>query len=347
MNSIAHLIEIPDWLKETLPVQASDYASEVDDTFYVEYVICLFFMVLIYGLTIYFCVKYRRRGNNDPVPPRILHNWPLEITWTILPTLICFGMFYVGAKGYLKANMEPNDHRVVNVIGTQWQWNFHVPYKNDSVDIPIILYLELGKPVVLRMRSETNDVLHSLYVPAFRLKADVIPRRYSKITFTPTLLGDFPLYCAEYCGKDHSTMLGRAIVLSKEDYNKKIKEEYDKANALPPGEKLYRSKCMGCHKLDDTKLSAPSFKNLLGRKEMLMTGEITIDEAYIRKSIRNPGADVVKGYAAMPPLPLKVTDAEIDELVKFLMDPEGERKKAKEKAEKEKAEKEAKEKAGK
>jgi len=299
-----------------LPVKASEYATEVDHTFYVEYGICAFFGLLIYGLTAFYCLKYRRRKGNE-LPPHIRHNYPLEIFWTIVPTVICFWMFFVGAGGYLTVmGAAPKDARIVNVYGKQWFWEFTQATPAGATHKSDVLYLEVNKPVQLRMIS--RDVLHSLYMPSMREKMDVIPNRYTTMNVMPIREGTYDLYCTEYCGDQHSGMISKVKVLSTPDYLKEME------NVQIKPAQLY-AKCAACHDLENQPKAGPSWKGLWGKSRAILEGgvekQITVDEAYIRESVRDPNVKMVKetpqgGMIAFPEDQL--TEQELHALVLWI-----------------------------
>jgi cytochrome c oxidase subunit 2 len=257
-------------------------------------------------------------------------------------------MFWWGFTIFMDARVAPHDSYTINVTGQRWKWFFDYPTIAGQSE----LHVPLNKPVELVMKSD--DVLHSLFVPAFRQKMDVIPERYTKQWFTATKPGEFILLCAEYCGKDHSSMTSKVVVHPAESFQEALEkldplkgmtpeqwEEYsgdpekfiaahpEIVNLLPPtkmGELVYsRKSCAQCHSLDGSTITGPTWKGLWGRTEdvrVAATGEMTqvkVDENYIRESVLDPGAKVVKGFdPVMPTFQGKLTDREITVLIAYI-----------------------------
>jgi len=267
------------------PEQASTFAKEVDDFYFLIYYICIFFFVLIVAGMVLFVLWYRRRpgyeGSSLPV-----HNNLLEITWTVVPTLLVVWIFARGTQGYLDMMRPPLDTIDVNVTARKWAWTFQYP--NGAISDE--LHAPIGKAVRLRMRSD--DVLHSLFVPAFRAKTDVVPGRVSIMWFEAIKEGLFDLYCTEYCGEKHSQMHADVHVHSVEAY-----EDWVSKAAQPPDDPvkhglwLYnRVGCKGCHSLEENKvIVGPSFSKSYGTDQKMSDGSTQkIDENYIRQSILEP-----------------------------------------------------------
>ncbi|MBI2487963.1 MAG: cytochrome c oxidase subunit II [Deltaproteobacteria bacterium] len=287
-----------------LPEQASDFAGRVDTVIWFVTIISLISFILITIGLVYFAIKYRRRSENDETP-YITGNLFLEMLWTVIPSILVMVIFVYGFVVYRDMRTPPQDALEVNVTGKQWLWQFQ--YQNGKSTINE-LYVQQDKPVKVVMRSD--DVIHSFFVPAFRVKQDLIGGMYTYLWFTPTKVGIFDLYCAEYCGTGHSAMLGKVIVMSPEAYDRWEKgeeEEEGKAVAgLPPdqlGEKLYKERgCNACHSIDGSTLVGPTWKGLFGHEVSLTDGStVTADENYIRQSILEPQAKMVKGFGPVMP----------------------------------------------
>lgn len=282
-----------------LPDQASNFAAPVDLAFNLIYAVSIFFFLLIVGLTVYFFVRYARQ-KDDPVPPHLTHHTPLEIAWTIIPTIIVFLFFYWGARDYMAMNVAPADAEEIRITGKQWLWQFTY---NNGLNTVNELRVPLNKAVRMLMSSE--DVLHSFYVPEFRVKMDIIPGRYSSLWFEPTKLGEYYLFCAEYCGDAHSGMVGKVVVMEQAEYVKWLDEAGAQVD-LPPvelGRKMYESRgCIPCHSLDGSVRTGPSLKGIFGKTERLANGQtVVVDENYIRESLLDPNAKVLEGYQPMMP----------------------------------------------
>jgi len=312
------LTVLPNGVSSMLPVEASRTAPEVDSVFAFIFWICLAFFVLIVALTVLFVVKYRRRPGREEAEPSAHHNLALELTWSVIPTLLVIVMFVFGFRAYLDMATPPADAYEIQVTAQKWKWSFTYPngYVDDTLHVP------LDRPVRLVMSSV--DVIHSLYVPAFRIKQDVVPGRYATEWFQATRRGEFPLFCAEYCGTGHSSMLSTVVVQPEEAFTKWLERASDFLNILPPveaGRKLYTVRgCAQCHSTDGSPKVGPSFKGLFGSVQTLSSGQkITVDENYIRESILEPAAKVVAGYEpVMPTFQGRLKDKEISAIITYI-----------------------------
>ena len=291
----------------------SSYATLVDQAFWYILGISAVLLVGITAVMIYFAVRYSRKRN--PVATQIHGSVALETLWTVIPTLLVLTMFYYGWTGFRVMRAVPEDAMPVKVTARMWSWNFTYPDGRQSPE----LVVPVGRPV--KVELESQDVIHSFYVPAFRIKQDVVPGRYTSMWFEATKPGEYHLFCAEYCGDQHAKMLTKVRVLPA--------AEYASWQASPPaqatGTALLAAKgCTSCHSLDGSRLVGPSFKALAGRKETVTAGgvdkEITVDEAYVRRSILEPKAEIVKGYdPVMPDQRGQLSDADVDEIVRTLL----------------------------
>ena len=304
-----------------LPEQASDLAGKVDTVIWFVTIISLISFILITIGLVYFAIKYRRRSENDETP-YITGNHFLEILWTVIPSILVMVIFVYGFVVYKEMRTPPAEAVEVNVVGRQWLWQFQ--YQNGKSTINE-LYVQQDKPVKVVMRSD--DVLHSFFVPAFRVKQDLVGGMYTYLWFTPTKVGIFDLYCAEYCGTGHSAMLGKVIVMSPEAYDRWERggEEEGKAvTGLPPeqlGEKLYKERgCNACHSIDGSTLVGPTWKGLFGHEVSMTDGStVTADENYIRQSILEPQAKMVKGFGpVMPAFKGILSDEEVDAIIAYI-----------------------------
>ncbi|HEX8911242.1 MAG TPA: cytochrome c oxidase subunit II [Humisphaera sp.] len=264
------------------PKGASTLAPRVDALYFFMLAVTAFFTLLVIGLIVFFAVKYRRR--EDAPPPEKFENAKLELLWTVVPLLITVVMFVWGAKVFIAQSRIPENAIEVHVIGKQWMWHTQQPNGRREINA---LTVPVGRPVKLVMSSE--DVIHSFYIPAFRQKQDVVPGRYSYMWFEPTEPGEYHLFCAEYCGTQHSGMIGTIRVLPADQYASWLKDT--PSGTEPPeviGAQLFASMgCIGCHSEQ-----GPSMAGLYGRKdrEVLIptTGErvkVPADDAYLRESI--------------------------------------------------------------
>lgn len=305
-----------------IPEAASNLASKVDGLLLVITFISIFFFVLISAVLIYFAVKYRRKSDDEETP-YITGNETLEIIWTVIPSILLILLFVYGFVVYKDMRTPPKDAVDITVTGKQWLWTFE--YYNGKKTLNE-LYVRQNRPVRMVMRAD--DVLHSFFVPAFRVKQDLIPGRYTQLWFTPTKIGTFDLFCAEYCGTGHSAMLGKVIVLSPEAYDIWEKgvavDDGEAVASLPPaelGEKLYKGKgCNACHSVDGSVVIGPSFKGLYERTGELEDGASYIaDENYIRQSILEPQEQIVEGFQpVMPSFKGILSDAEITAIIAYM-----------------------------
>jgi len=292
---------------------APSYSTEMIDSIFVFFLALSFIMLaLITTLMVVFVVKYRRKRH--PKPEHVPESTLLEVIWTAVPLLIVMGLFYWGWMGYRYLRIVPSDHMTVQVIASKWNWTFQYENGKQSTE----LHIPTGKPVKLLMNS--RDVLHSFFVPAFRVKQDVVPGMETYLWFEADLEGTYDILCSEYCGDRHSYMLSAVVAQPPEEFQ----AWYQSRSQDPPGLHAIKTKgCISCHSLDGTRLVGPSLQGIFGRKGVVVTGgqerEITADEEYLRKSILNPLADIVKDYPpSMPPQRDLVTDAEIDQIVDYL-----------------------------
>jgi cytochrome c oxidase subunit 2 len=290
----------------------------VENVFLYIGAISVFFLILITFLMVYFTIRYHRKKHPQPV--QIIGSTWLEVTWTVIPTILVVTMFYYGYVGFHTLKSPPQNAMKVKVIASQWSWLFE--YEN-GIKVPE-LRVPVGKPVELLLTS--RDVIHSFYLPAFKIKQDAVPGMENRMWFQPTVTGTYDVLCAEYCGLQHSYMLSKVAVVSEEDFRKwyEGKQAELVAKVVPPGPRLFQEKgCKVCHTVDGTPLVGPTLKGLLGKKVTVLTGgkerQLVADETYLRRSLIEPGADVVKGFPPIMPSQKGVsTEAEIDEMIKYI-----------------------------
>ena len=294
-----------------LPSQSSTIAPRIDFLFDFIMWLSIFFTVLITGLGIWFLLKYRQRDGHESPQPSPSHNVPLELLWSGIPLLIVMFIFYDGWTGYLDARTPPGDAYEIHVTGQKWSWSFLYP-KNGYIDNE--LHVPVDTNIRLIMSSE--DVLHSFFIPAFRQKMDVVPGRYNDLWFIANEPGEYRIYCTEYCGTEHSSMLSKVIVHPTESqlaegglptYEEWLEEASNFVKNLPPieaGQKLYETRgCTQCHSVDGSKGIGPSFKEIqFGQSRPLQGGGTVVwDEEYIRESILNSKAKIAAGYEPVMP----------------------------------------------
>jgi cytochrome c oxidase subunit 2 len=301
-----------------LPAAFSAAALDVDDIYYAMYWFSLVFTVVITGATLWFLVKYKRKPGDKLEPPGNVT--VLEITWTVIPILFIVVLFHVGFKGYVSQAVPYEGATEIRVRGTRWKWEFEYP---NGMRENGILQLPINKPVKLILSSD--DVIHSFYLPAFRLKKDAVPGMYSSISFLPNTLGESQVFCAEYCGTSHSGMLATVKVVKQEefdDYMKKGPQLPDGLTMPQWGEKLFaQNNCNTCHSRDGSKSPGPTFQHLYGRDEMMGTPAnmmVKIDDAYIKESIQKPQAKIVMNYTSVQMPQFGLSDLQVDALIAYL-----------------------------
>jgi cytochrome c oxidase subunit 2 len=275
---------------------ASSIAGHTDALFGAMLLLCGGMALMIAVAIVWFCVRYRRGAEVDRSnPPSNARG--LEIAWTVAPLLIFLGVFGWAASDYLVLREPPANALPIHVVGKQWMWKLQ--HGNGRREINT-LHVPLNQPVELVMASE--DVIHSFYVPAFRLKQDVVPGRYTRFWFTPTRLGEFRLFCSEYCGSDHSAMVGSVIVMPPADYARWLQSGPAEPGMVQQGFALFRSAgCIGCHSAAST-VHAPLLQGLSGRQVHLQDGRtVQADDNYLRDAIVQPSKDVVAGFAPVMP----------------------------------------------
>jgi len=289
-------------------------ATRVDHLYFFLLAIATFFTVLIAGLIVYFAVKYRRRSP-DAVGQSVQGGLPLEIAWTVIPLLITVVLFVWGADVFVAEQRPPDETINVYVVGKQWMWKFQHLDGQREIDE---LHVPVDRAVKLIMTSE--DVIHDVFIPVFRVKADVLPGRYTNIWFRATKPGRYHLFCAEYCGTRHSGMTGEVVVMEPNDYQAWLTGGSGEGSLASSGQKLFNDlACNTCHK-PDSQGRGPMLQDLFGKTQVLQSGEtITADEAYIRESILNPRAKIVAGFQPiMPTFQGQVNEEGVLELVEYV-----------------------------
>jgi cytochrome c oxidase subunit 2 len=292
------------------PEQASSIAQKIDLLYLFLWTVSGFFTLLIFVLIVFFAIKYRRRSASDRPAP-IEGSVKLELLWTIVPLLISMVIFVWGAKLYVEIYADPVDALDVHVIGKQWMWKIQHPDGKREINS---LHVPEGQRVQLTMASQ--DVIHSFFIPAFRVKQDVLPGRYTKISFIPTKVGEYHLFCAEYCGNEHSGMIGKVVVMTQDDYQAWLTGAETDVPPKVSGERLFTSMgCMTCHGSQ-----APSMSGLFGSTVQLADGRtVKADEHYIRESIIDSTAKIVAGYKPiMPSFRNQISEEALIDLVAYV-----------------------------
>jgi cytochrome c oxidase subunit II len=296
------------------PESASTMANRVDSLYFFLLALSVFFSLLIAGLIVFYAVKYRRRAA-DSVGSEIHGGLVLELTWTIVPLLITMVIFVWGASVFFAMSRPPDETINIYVVGKQWMWKFqHLDGQREINE----LHVPVGRPVKLIMTSE--DVIHDVFVPAFRIKADVVPGRYTHLWFQSTKSGRYRLFCAEYCGTKHSGMIGQVVVMEPSEYQTWLSGGASEGSLASAGAKLFQDlACNTCHR-PDAQGRGPVLEGLFGKTVTLQNGEtLTVDEAYVRESILQPAAKIASGFQPiMPTFQGLVTEEQLLELIEYV-----------------------------
>lgn len=302
-----------------MPSAAATQAEVVDLLYYFLYYVSLASFVVIMAALMYFVYRYRAKSKGERAVSPGGHNTLLEIGWTLPPAIVSVFVFVVGAKGYIDMKSPPADSMEIGVTAYKWAWQFSYPngHRDPNLHVPP------NRPVRLVMSSD--DVLHSFFVPSFRIKQDIVPGRYTETWFKAVESGQYQIFCTEYCGTRHSQMLATVTVHeSQKAYDEWLQSQQNILDVLPPeqaGEKLVASNgCTACHSLTGVKGVGPSFKGTWGKEREFADGsKVVMDENYVRTSIINPQGQVVKGYPpVMPTFRGKLSDREIDAIIAYL-----------------------------
>ena len=286
----------------------------VDPVFMFMFGACL---VLLIGITVamlWFVIRYHRSRAPEPTS-QVEGSLLLEIVWTALPTLLVLAMFYYGWSGYLTLRNVPQGALQATAVARMWSWSFQ--YQNGKTSSK--LYVPVGKPVQVNL--ESRDVLHGFYMPAFRIKRDVVPGMKNHVWFVATKPGSYDIFCSQYCGTGHSAMIGKVEAIPEAQFEAWLNE--GKGGGGHPGLALMEKYgCLGCHSLDGSKKIGPSLKGLFGAKIPVAKGgkpvQVLVDEAYLRESIVAPSATVVEGFPPIMPVAADLTEAEVTSMVEYL-----------------------------
>lgn len=309
------------------PVQNSTFAPSVDALYYFIFWLSTFFFVLIIGMMLYFMVKYRRVNGVEPEKSPS-HNTVIEVTWSVVPGILVLGIFAWGFISYMDMRSPPAETYDIHVTARTWSWNFKYP--NGAMDGH--LHIPVGEPVKLIMRSE--DVIHSAFIPAFRVKQDIVPGRYSGLWFQAVEKGEHDFYCAEYCGKQHSDMLAKVYVhetdpaklteAGEQTFAQWAEDARDPTKNVTPeqaGEKIIAMfGCLQCHSVDGSQKVGPSLKGFYG-KEVQIAGQnpVLVDPEYIRESLLEPNAKIRQGFKGeMPSFKGQMKDEWIDCVIAYI-----------------------------
>ncbi len=304
-----------------MPPEISTGAASTDWVFHFLLIMSAFFLAGVVGVMTYFVIKYRAKNGRkaNEVPPKTSdHNTTLEITWSFIPLVIVIALFVWGFKGFVDLHSPPKDTYDIHAQGQKWKWLFTYPngMTDDELHVPV------NKPV--RIIINSVDVIHSLYIPVFRVKQDAVPGRYTELWFQAKKPGTYPIFCAEYCGRGHSTMLSQVVVHKPGGFQKWLTTAAAKMQALPPaelGKELYTKQgCSACHSTNGTRGVGPSWKGIYGHQVKLSDGSsVKVDDNYIRESIIDPQAKIVAGFGpVMPTFKGKLKDNEITALIEYI-----------------------------
>ena len=286
----------------------------IDAVFLYIFVITLVILLAIAGAILFFIIRFHHKRNPKPIT-QASNSVLLETTWTVIPSLLALSMFYFGWAGYMNLRNVPEGAMEVTVTGRMWSWSFE--YANGRTSDR--LYVPVNRPVKVRIRSA--DVLHSFYIPAFRVKKDAVPGRENYVWFIAPKTGSYDIFCAEYCGVGHADMITTVEALPEAEFAAWLEKEVP---AEEQGKELLtRYGCLGCHSLDGTPGVGPTFQGLYGSTRTVTADgqvrQVVADEAYLRRSIYDPNAEIVQGYPpVMPSYQGQIDDAELQAILDFL-----------------------------
>ena len=272
--------------------------------------------VLVIAAFVYFSIRYRRKSENEQGRAKVSHSFLLEFSWSFIPFLIFVVAFVWGCILYYDLRKAPEDSLEIHVYGQMWSWDF--VYKNGRKTTNEF-YVPVGRPVKLIMTS--RDVLHSFYIPTFRIKQDLVPGIYTSLWFKANRKGKFHVFCAEFCGTGHSAMMAKVNVVSLKEWEEWLDNDPFKGLTLTEiGEKTFQGRCTICHKTTKEKLIGPGLAGIFGSKrEFSNASSLTVDENYLRESILNPGAKIVSGYPnAMTPFAGALSEEELSGLIEYV-----------------------------
>ena len=310
-------------MHSTAGIDASNYVATFNTAFYFMVGVSLFFFIGIICVMIYFIFRYNKKRNKEAT--QIEGSTALEVTWTVIPTLLALLMFYFGWAGWKPMYNAPKDAMEITSVARMWDFNFQYANGKQSPE----LVLPVNTPVKINLIS--LDVIHSLFIPAFRVKTDMVPGREKMMWFVPEREGEYDLYCAEYCGLQHSYMNANVRILPKAEFEEWYKDTtavIKVADASVPGsEGLAIMKvrgCNACHSSDGTKIVGPSYKGIFGEQQIVLRDgkefTVTVDEEYLKKAILDPNSEIVKGFpkGLMQSYKGTITDAELEKIIEYI-----------------------------
>ena len=307
----------------TTPVDASNFVSTFDTAFFFIIGISIFLLIAITILMLYFVFKYNRKKNSKAA--NIEGNTRLEIIWTLTPTVLVLVMFYLGWAGWKPMEKAPKDAMNITTIARMWSFSFQ--YENGKTSDELVV--PLGMPIKLKLLSV--DVLHSVFIPAFRIKEDIVPGREKMMWFIPQREGNYDMYCSEYCGLRHSYMGANVKVIPKDQFDSwytdttAVKAAVTSTEPGAAGREIMKIHgCVACHSSDGTKIIGPSYLGLWGEQQVVVRNgqdvTVTVDSAYIRRSIYDPNIEIVKGYqkGLMQTYDKVISDEDISKIIEYL-----------------------------
>jgi len=297
-----------------VPTSASNMAPRIDHIFLALIILCGAVALLVCLAIVFFCVRYRRGSSADRTPPKWRQR-PFELAWTITPFFVFLGLFFWAAEVFFGMSRAPADATEIYVVGKQWMWKIQHPDGRREINE---LHLPIGQPVKLIMTSQ--DVIHDFFVPGFRVKQDVLPSRYTTEWFTPTKPGKYHIFCSQYCGTNHSKMVGWVYVMEPAEHAKWLAQEPAPDSLIASGERAFRTRgCSGCHS-PNAAVRAPLLNGIYGRKVPLSDSTlVTADEQYLRDSILLPNKQIAAGYQPiMPTFQGQISDEEVNAIIAYI-----------------------------
>jgi cytochrome c oxidase subunit 2 len=288
----------------------------VNHAFFLVLIISVILLALVTFFMVYFAVRYRRKKNPSPI--EIKESLALEITWTLIPLVLVLIMFYVGWINFVPLRRTPENAMHVNVRSRMWSWQFE--YEN-GLTSPV---LRVPKGRAIKLLLTSSDVIHSLFIPQMRIKEDVVPGMENYLWINTDREGEFDIYCAEYCGQGHSSMTSKVVVLPEEEFNAWY-EAVDEKEIIEhnPVELLEDNGCLDCHSTDGSRIAGPTFKNIYGRKTIVVADgeerEVVADELYLKRSVFFPNDEIVKGYPGiMPSFEGEIPEEAVNTMIQYL-----------------------------
>ncbi len=301
-------------LHTIFPESASNLAPQVDHIYFALLVLCGAVTFLVFAAILFFCIRYRR-GSKADRSPRKISQMKFEITWTVIPFFIFLGIFFWAADVFFGMSRPPANATEIYIVGKQWMWKIQHPDGRREINE---LHIPVGQPVKLIMTSQ--DVIHDFFIPGFRTKQDVVPGRYTTEWFTPTKPGKYHVFCSQYCGMDHSKMIGWVYVMEPAEHARWLAEQPPADSLVALGERAFRYRgCSGCH-AENAAIRAPLLNGIYGRKVPLSDSTlVTADEQYLRDSILLPNKQIAAGYQPiMPTFQGQIDEQELNAIIAYL-----------------------------